>query len=515
MGQRLVPAINAQKAVVFDSQPNFRDGLNTTSDPSEVGQRQAVLMTNFRLADIGAVTKRGGTRIVSAVGVPSGASGIIYGFHFVGSGASPLDFCYVTDGTNWARAPYVGLPVTFANVLISGGLGTTLWTHAQMIDPSGNDVLIIPTPGFIGFNVNIPLTNVTTNYVGSGGYFTNFVVYNRRLWGWNYGINGTNLYFSPFDDPANLGIAANGGGVIKMRVFGSNGIMSCAVVGASLLIFHAIAGISRLSGFGQSDITAVPQGVSTDASLVAPRGIAVYNGIAYFLARRGLCAANEGAVTELNTPDKPDPTIAIIAQYPVDAYSAQVIYNRQQREIWVLIPNRGTWVYNTILKSWSGPFDGPYKSTSGFGMAWEMRDNSNVGDARVWMAPGGVSTIVECDRAIFRDNQAIDGTGGTLYTTTLQCHRMFGDNSMYAKSWRWANVLAAFGTGAVAGTITTQSVIGGSDTQVLSNLSTMQTPYYVNAFGVGPYLDVTFSDTSATSTVIAQINVNGYSLGQR
>ena len=94
----------------------------------------------------------------------------------------------------------------------------------------------------------------------------------------------------------------------------------------------------------------------------------------------------------------------------------------------------------------------------------------------------------------------------------------FGDlssASTQAKSWRWANVNATLTTGGTAPTVTTQSQIGAADTQTFSTPSTTAKAYYNQSSNVGPYIDVTITDTGTTASQVESVEVEGFLMGRR
>lgn len=519
---------------VYDSQPSFQDGLNTVSDPASLLPTQATQLTNYRLNAIGGAQKRGGTRIADA---PTSAmpGAVTYGFSW--ANANTNYSILVTDSsatTGWNRGVYSGgvmglwQSLTFCQP-------PTLFTMCTSLDSGGAEVLVCPRTGSNGIATLSSDFTTVTNYAAGSIPLTGVCLYNRRVWGWGANATaGANLYFSDYDNPSSLNVGASGGGVIKVRTFSSNYILACAPLASSLLIFHATAGISRLSGYGQNDITAVPQGVASDVALIGPRALTTYQGVCYFMTRRGLCLANEGAVTETATIEKPDPVVPILAADPTNAYATTVLYNRQLREVWVMVPSNGLWVYNTLLKSWSGPFDGPYNQANAQAHIFEVRDSGKNAAPLVMMSSATGQTVLECDYTSYKDLVAADSTGGSAWVCTLQAHRMFGGGGgyMYAKSWRWFNVLMDIDSGTsvlISGGITgflvtstgllltTSTGLGlvALDTQVVTSTYGGQTPYYVNASGSIPYIDVTITDSNPNQAIVSRIDAQGFLLGQR
>lgn len=367
---------------------------------------------------------------------------------------------------------------------------------------------------------DLSITNLASTTPGVKG----LVVYNDRLWAWNSFDGPNSLYFSQLSSTSgstggdSLGNTSAGGGQIIVRTFGISAIVACAPVGGSLLIFHA-RGISRLTGFGQDDISVAPQALTADVGMsnATPSGVCVYGNVAYFVSDRGIYSATESSVAPLSTPDKPDPTSALLAAGTVNPSQFELDYNRQYNEVWVSIKDYGVFIYNTILQSWSGPFTGTY--ADGTRAIFEVVNSAN-GISHLWRITWRNATgmfVSECDRAsTYKDDVTSAGSGGSVVTMTLQLHRLFGGDRVNAKSWRWLNVLAQLTTGATPPVAAFMTQLGGTNSITFSGLTSIEQPYYLSPGGTGPYLDVTITDAGSTgASQYALATVEGNLLGQR
>lgn len=354
-------------------------------------------------------------------------------------------------------------------------------------------------------------------------------VFNSRLWGWNSPDVPNGLFYSnlssavPTTGGDSLGDAGNGGGTIVIDTFGQAAIVACAPVGTSLLIFHD-RGVSRLTGFGQSDITVAPEGLTADVGMGTdgtPDGVVVYNNVAYFLSERGLYAATEGSVAPVGTPDKPDPLVPLLRNGTITTGQVLLRYNRQFDEVWVIVTGVGIYVFNTILGAWSGPFTGSY--ASGMKNIFEVT-NSATGESFLWRQAfngnaGSGLFISECDRvgsASLDDIAANTGTGGTTFSSILQMHRMFYGDRSYSKVGQFANVTALLATNNTAPVITIASQYNSPATWTFPTGTGVQQDYYAQIGGpYGPWVDLTITDNGSGASQYETIQLVGNRLGQR
>jgi hypothetical protein len=325
-------------------------------------------------------------------------------------------------------------------------------------------------------------------------------VHNQRLWGSGNTSFPDSVFYSDLNNGDSLGNGSAGGGQIIVRTFGDEPIAGLASVNTSLLVFHR-RGISRITGFGQDDITVAPQAVTADVGTIAPHSITASGNVAYFVSERGLYICNEAEVSPVGTPETPDP---------------------------LLPPNFGCFQYHTVLKAWSGPWDGAY-TTPDTTCLFETLDTAGL----PVVLKGDTSGIVAlCDAPnVFRDNVLADGTGGDRYTLTAQMHRFyFGDDAL-AKGFRWGYLTAqlkgsdqcrvewnsgdSFGsftlppstaeTWGGVGTVWGTGTWGGAGSQ----------NYRIPLGGTGYYIDFSIIDSGEALPVFSRFQAEAFSLSRR
>lgn len=518
------------KQRVSDQQAGFAGGLNITSDPAFLRPDQSRQMANFRLSAYGAALKRLGTALTQAAALTTfNSTGGVYGGIY-GLGSAYV-FAAATNSTAIhvynASSTIIGGPVSWTDMV-----AIPQWRPVLFNDGT-NDVFYVA--GSTGVKVQKYGGASTVTALGAGtSASTALCIYNDRLWG----FDGTNLYYSNLSSATastggdSLGDTGAGGGTIKVRTFSANAIRAIAAVNGSLLIFHG-RGISVLTGWGQDDVEVQPQALNAQIGMgeAQPEGLVVANiasegDVAYFITDAGVYATNGGYVRPLGTPDKPDPVAAILRGSTLEARRIQLAFNRQFNEIWVYT-TMGIYVYNVILAAWSGPYTGTYTypvSTWPSPQAFfEVTDSQ--GTSHLWHVAYSTSPVLgtfveQCDTpAAFRD-RVVDpqgaNTGGTAVTATLQLHRMFCGDRVYAKTFRWLNLLATLRSGATAPTVDYTANVNGSGTLTLSNLTSVEQQYYLSPGGTGVYLDATINDANTTTTSqYALATVEGFFLGQR
>ena len=512
---------NAGRSPIQDRQAGFSGGLNTVSDPSAVAPNQAVQLVNTRLTAYGAALKRLGTKRTTA-----------------SASTHPI-----AGGSYW---PALNAFVYFDSagvVYVDSVFNLTPSLGAPTFDSFGGSTPFVAgsqTPVvYLADGTNLykyDFSTWTTVWSGTA-VIRRMVVYNQRLWGWDYlgtatpTVSGA-LYYSNLSTASgstggdSLAVGGSGGGQINVQTFGLSQILSCIVVGSSLMILHK-KGVSRLTGFGQSDITVTPQALSDTDAIVGPDAVTEEDGVAWFASLRGLVQMTEGAVGLVGTPAVPDPLpaafIAAVAN-SANLLLTQVKYNAPRQEVWVMVPTVGLYVYHTVLGAWTGPWNGPY-TNPGFCPIFVKGDNT------IYISDEPNNFMLVADQigfAVTKDLVHSDATGGSAFTQVIQCHRMFGGSAYVAgtettlpvgasiaKAWRMANVLAILTNGATAPTITTASVYGGSNTQTFVAPTAGEQTYYNAAGGAGPYLDVTITDTGTTPSQYAGVDVSGFALGTR
>jgi hypothetical protein len=504
---------------LFDQQPKFDGGLNDVSDDATVAPNQMRRAVNGRLTDYGAVTKRGGTQRTSMSALA--AAPVLNGYTWTRDSGTPQVLAICNGALR--TATYGTFPLTWASP--TGTLATTgTPSFAQFRDTAGADVVYIADGGLLNKWDGTTLSTNLTNTVA----VTEIAVYNQRLWGAGNSSFPDSVFYSALDNGDTLGYGAGGGGQIIVRTFGDEPVVGLAAINTSLLIFHR-RGISRLTGYGQDDLTVAPQAVTADVGTIAPQSIVASGNIAYFVTERGLYQCNEAEVAPLGTPTTPDPLLPIIRQLTATQLAAvRSVINRATKELWITIPGFGCYQYHTVLQAWSGPWDGGYVDPDTTCL-FETLDASGLpvilkGDASGWVSL--------CDAPyVFKDNVLGDGTGGARYALTAQLHRFyFGDDAL-AKSFRWGyltaqlkgsaqcriewNSGATFGSFSLppstdetwggAGTVWGTGTWGGAGSQ----------SYRIPMGGTGYYVDFSIIDSGEALPVFSRFQAEAFSLSRR
>lgn len=500
-----------------DEQPRFDGGLNTVSDEASLAPNQMRRAENARLTDFGAVTKRGGTKRTTTAELA--ASSVQGGFDWrKDSGTGQL--MAVVNGTLYT-ATYGTFPITWTAQV--GALDTTILpTFAQFRDATGADVVYLADSGLLNkWNG----TALTVNIAGTASTKA-LVVHNERLWACGSTTSPDSIFYSALNNGDTLGIAASSGGEIIVRTFGDEAVVGLASVGTSLLIFHR-RGISRLTGYGQDDITVAPEGVTADVGTIAANSIVASDNIAFFISERGLYQCNEGQVAPVGTPEMPDPLLPIIRTMTAAQLAAvRCVLNRATRELWVYLPGYGVYVYHTLLRRWAGPWNTGYLDPETTAL-WGATDTNGLpivlkGDASGWVSL--------CDApSTFLDNLAADGTGGTRYAMVVRLHRMYAGDDAEAKALRWGYLTAQLnGSSACAVLWETETTYGNFQLPVSSTgvwgtgvwgtgvwTSPSSRNYRIPMGGTGYYVDVTVSDSGDALPVLSRLQLETFALGRR
>ena len=504
---------------LVDQQPQMIGGLNAISDDVALLPTQLRQTANARLTDYGAITKRGGTQRTAAE--LSAGEPVLNGYNWSkDSGAEEL--LAVCDGHLFTTTYAATFPWTWTQE--TGTLSTSVApTFAQFRDAGGNDVVYIADGGALNKWDGTTLTTSIVNTVDA----TVIQVHNERLWSTGNSSFPDSIFYSDLNNGDTLGYGAGGGGQIIIRTFGDEVIVGLASINTSLLIFHR-RGISRLTGYGQDDITVQPAALTADVGTIASKSIVASNNVAYFISERGLYRCNEMEVAPVGTPETPDPLLPLIRSLSSAEFdNIRCIVNRATKELWISIPGIGCYQYHLVLNVWSGPWDNAYiaPDTTAF---FEAIDDDGLPVVLRGDAEGFVSL---CDAPnIYLDNVAADGTGGSMYALTAQMHRMYCGDDALAKALRWGYVTAqlkgskncsvswstdeAFGTYQLppssAGIWTLDEnwdsgIWGGSGSR----------SYRVPMGGTGYYVDLTITDSGAALPVFSRTQVETFALGRR
>lgn len=485
----------------------FTGGLNNVSDPAAVGPNQARQMGNARLSVYGSATRRGGTRKVLSAAVGTTATGNV-GIYWPKFGTA----CVVAGSTQYLYSAAV--PATFSttwSMTMDAGRAFKALSLAVFMDATAEVIYGESQSGGLYKWDGTTSTNVTA---GSPVAVKGICVYAARLWGWNSAASPHSVYYSSLRNGDTLGVAASGGGQIVLDSEADEPVIACAPVGASLMIFQRV-GIQRLTGFGESDLSVSPQPATKDIRICGQNAVAVYHNAAWVATANGLYQVTEGGATPVGTPQSPDPTIAAIAASS-SANSVMVYANQATFEVWVIIPGTGCYCYHVLLGAWSGPWNGAVFASSAPSIPFALKESTQNLAQRTVLPPDASGLMWELDSPDwFTDSTNADGTSGTSYALTLQCHRMFSEDRGSSKGWRWANVTALLSAGATAPTCTVQSMLGGASTATFNTPIAAQSIYYLPGGGVGPYEDVTITDTGAAQSEYLMVEVQGFTEGRR
>jgi len=501
-----------------DQQPGMAGGLNSVSDNSALLPNQLRRTTNMRLTDYGAATKRGGTQRTSTSELASAS--VLNGFTFQqDSGTNQI--LAICNGDLFTTT-YGTFPLTYTNQ--GGTLSTTVASDfSQFRDSTGADVVYIADGGQLNKWDGAALVEDITNSVACN----TIQVHNQRLWGTGNSTYPDSIFYSALNDGDSLGYGLGGGGQIIVRTFGDERIVGLASVNTSLLIFHR-RGISRLTGYGQDDITASPAGLTADVGTIAAKAIVANNNIAYFISERGLYRCNESEVAAVGTTEKPDPLLPIIRGLSASQFdSIRAVINRATKELWITIPGYGCYQYHTVLDAWSGPWDGGYVSPDTTCL-FETVNSSGLPVVMKGDASGWVSL---CDApAFYVDNVSAAGAGGSVYTMTAQLHRMYCGDDAEAKSLRWGYVTAQLGSGVGSSVAWTTNEASGSYALPAGTAGYWGTgaswgtgtwggvdsnSYRIPMGGTGYYVDITITDSGTSIPVFSQFKLETFAMGRR
>lgn len=510
-----------------DLQKGFAGGLNTTGDAFELRPDQVTRADNARLTQFGSALKRLGTQRVHATTL--GSSKPIQGGFCWEKNDGTVVHMVVCNGVFYSGGTSYSIPMTWTSLAVSGGgaaLSTTEFVDfCDFVDNTGTEVVYLADGGLIlkydgATLVRVAATPASIRYLE---------LYNQRL----FGISGhdTSVYYSALNDGTTLGISGSAGGTAVVRTYGDEKITTIKTLRDSLVLFHT-TGISRFTGLTQDDISIATgvQGFSSDVGTLCPRSVTVADGIGYFMSDRGAYRITEDGIAALDTPDKPDPTVALIVAVAVVDFPYMVtVHNRANREIWWAVPGSGVYVFNYRLSAWTGPFNKAYTDNEISSM-WETLDNVG-GRFVLFGSVDGFVRQADVDQ-IFLDDVLSDGTGGSSFTFALTCHRMFTSSVENVKSLRWAYVFCdlkgsitaslswACQTGSNNFTIpnTSPGAIWG-DTSTVWNAFIWggggASRYRIPLGGRGPYVDFTISDDGMSQSVYSRLELIALDLGPR
>jgi len=502
-------------ARLFDQQSSMDGGLNNVSDDILVQPNQLRKAINCRLTDYGAITKRGGTQRVSGA-VDSAA--ILNGYTWRKDGGTQ-ELMVITNAKLYT-ATYGSFPITWT--ARTGAVSSSVSPVFAQFRDGTNDVVYISDGGLLNkwngttFSVNLAST-ATTSCIA---------VHNQRLWGCGDPAAPDSIFYSSLNNGDTLGNGASGGGQIVVRTFGDETVVGLASINTSLMIFHR-RGISRLTGYGQDDITVQPAGVTADVGVIAKHSIVSIGNLGFFVSERGLYMVNEAEVMPVGTVEKPDPLIAPIRALTSTQFDAiRAVFNRATRELWISVPGYGVYVYHTVLRSWSGPWDTGYLAPATTAL-WETLNTSGLPVVLRGDADGYVSL---CDApAVYLDNVVANGTGGTVYSMTAQLHRLYSGDDALTKSLRYGYLTAQLNGSSSCSVTWKTDMAAGNYTLPTSSAGLWGSGtwgsgvwggpgsknYRVQMGGTGYYTDITIIDSGSALPVFSRFQLESYALGRR
>lgn len=501
---------------MMDAQAGFAGGLNTVNDPAALRPDQARQLTNCVLTTVGAATRRPGTQRLTAAASSADSLGLAYWprYGFLYQAASGLTSVFQLNLSSAYFGQYTvtsGTPPTWTTIALGATLGNNVSIQATpFFDATGAEHMYF---GGVNGVIKISSAGVATPVASAAGagQLGGVEVYNQRLWA--YQLAGNSIYYSDINNGDTLGTTASGGGQIIVTTFNVPRIQTIKALGSSLIIFNTV-GISRLTGWGQDDITVQPQGLDPSVAIVGATAVCDAENVLFAMTSDGLAEITETSVRLIATPEKPDPVLAAIRVNPTSFVS--LVYLRDQQSILVAVSGYGTWTYNRRLDAWSGPWTGAFL-TSGWPQFLSVRD-LQLGNYNVLISWSGNNYVSRIVPGGFLDYVTAAGTGGSAYTMTIQCHRMFAGDRQYAKAWRWIRAMAANIDTDSKPVVSSFALIGGTSTitfGAVTGSGQYQQIYYLQPGGVGPYLDVTITDAGSTGSNYETVAVEGSFLGQR
>lgn len=510
------------RPVVRDSQVSFAGGINTVSDEIALQPDQIRLAQNARLNEYGAVEKRGGTVKVST-NAPS-ASAVQNGFGWARDNGTSYSLA-IANGTFYYLQFAAGASLPAASWSTQAGTfsSSTVPSFASFISGTSTDVVYIADGGLLN---KWDGTTLTTNIANTQDC-TVIKVHNQRLWGAGSTTYPDSIFYSALNNGDSLGYGASSGGQIIVRTFSDERVVGLASVGSSLLIFHR-RGVSRLTGFGQDDISVQPEGVSSQTGTIAPNSIVETDGAAYFLSDRGAFVATEGGVSPLGSPQAPDPLLPLVRDLSLTELSnVRGVLSRNTQEIWWWIPGEDIYTYHLILKSWAGPWNGSFLNTAAM---WTCNVNDEA-EQFVVHANSSTKHVTICDYAgsyVDEGTFAAPATG-TAIDMAVRLRRLYFGDETQAKSLKYGYVTAVLSgnssldvewtTDSSAGSFEITSQSGGTWGTGTWGTGTWgvvgSKNYRVQMNGTGYYVDVRFEHSAANRPVLSRWQEDAYILGRR
>jgi hypothetical protein len=496
-----------------DVQNGFAEGLNTSADESQLSDKQVRVAENARLTEYGGITKRQGTqKVFTSVPAVSPVTG-----GFTWRTPSPPSHLFVSGGHLYS-APDGLLPLTPTD--LGAGLdSTSIPSFASFRDLSQDVVYVVDGGQLNKWNGGV----FTANVAGSPNV-SRIAVHNDRLFGCGDVNNTETLYFSGLSNGDTLGVPGSGGGEAIIRTFAHEPLTTLLSVGQSLLIFHE-RGVSRFTGWSQDDfnIDSGTRGVTQDVGTIASSSVVAVENVGFFVSDRGVYSITESGVTGISSNIE-----SLLSQTSAtNLRLVSAVHNRRAREVWFAIPGLGVMVFNYRLNSWSGPLTGTYATVAPLAM-WESGAGATpevfFGATDGMVRKGDVESV-------YRDDVLADGTGGTAYTSTVQCHRMFFGDDASEKSLRYiyllGNLRGSTGTSVTweTGQISQAATVPASGTAAIWGSGILWGAFTygpggsvtsrIQASGSGRYNDIRLVDAGTSNPVFSRVEADAFNMGRR
>jgi len=409
-----------------DGQPGFAGGLNLDADELALTPNEVRQAGNAELDLFGAIQRRQGTQRTHTTTL-GGTVRAGYSWNLA-TGATQL---VIANGKLFT-ATYGAFPMTYTD----RGPAVTASVYPSIVGfrDGGGYAAFIADGGALN---KWDGTTLTTN-LASTPNATQLAVYNQRLFGITG--DGETIYWSGLNNGDSLGVVASGGGSAVVRTFSDQRLTGLASIRGALLMWH-VSGVSRFTGWTQDDINiaAGTEGVTSDIGSIAPRTILGMETYAVFLSERGMYRVGVSGNPELISGKVNAIFESLTA---TQLQTAVAVHCRARRQVWVTVSGVGTMVYHYDNNSWTGPYDQGHLTVSA---AWDALDASGrpivlLGDTN------GFVKLADVDGS-YKDDRLHDGTGGTVYSSTIQLHRYTFVIPEFEKSFRHATVFAEVGGG--------------------------------------------------------------------
>jgi len=508
------------RMLMTDAQAAFSDGLNTAADPSHVGPNEFRRAENALLTSFGAAVKRRGTQRTHASAFAADIQGGFAWPRLTGNQELVVAAGVLYTGT-------YGIPMSWTSQ--GGTLDTAARIGFAAFVHGATPVTFIADGGLLNYWDGTTLTENVANTPNC----TVLAVQNNRLWG----ITGDSniLSASALGDGATLGISASNGGQFAIATYEGQHLVGLLPIGASLILLQN-QGVSRVTGWTADDFNVLSgtRGVSADVGTVCAQSAIAVQNEGFFLSDRGFYSVTESGVAPISIQIRD--MLAGLSQADWDQIS--VAHHAAIYEVRWYIPGLGVLSFNYQLRKWSGPHTGIYTSAPVVDM-WETVDASNK---PIVLSAHNDRFVRRTERpsSICLDDVLSTGTGGTAYTLVIKCRRMFCNDAVTEKVYRFAWVTCDLRTSdraalnvetdsdAVVQRFPNDTPSGEWDAEdaIWDSLSVGgDPPWYWGSVaydrkrlpltGHGEWVDLTIQDDGQAESIFARVDLRAFNLGER